>query len=148
MYNDIANRIAALISPIENVGHVYTFRRYVSFEDKFLDLFEHEATDSIRAWQITRIGRNDLQTGSRGTNTIEHEFIIEGYLTLSDERESEIIFQELVDTIIDAFRPQTNLTTVVELHRPAIAEEIGYRFFGNFFCHYARIAISIQEHKR
>lgn len=94
---------------------------------------------------VSRSNRVDLQSANV-TNTITHQFKLFGYMSVKDEDETELIFQQVVNDICEKFRPQSSLSGIVELIEPVQVDNVAYIMFADVLCHYAECRLVVQEH--
>ena len=144
-YRTIVDEIVNRISQVENVGIVHPYQRYTYEADGFKTLFKDARTSTVRAWLVSRVAIRDEQSAD-SANTVVHTFEILGFMSLSDVRESELEFQELVDAVAAQFRPQGRLGGVCEQIRPIQVEIIARDKISGHFCHTCRMTIEVQEY--
>jgi len=94
---------------------------------------------------ISRKARRDTQS-SNVSNTIQHDFYLRGYYGLEDAKETELLFNKIVDGVCEAFRPQGSLDGIIELIEPVQVSDIDYRELHGVLCHFAECTITVQEY--
>jgi len=131
---------------------VHEYERWASTWDRFLALFK-DPDGKINGWMITR-----ASTAERWLTNIEYvrvyEMILKGVYGLKDEGGTELVFQQTIEDICEAFRNKDTLNDTCETIAPefgALAGVAGVqvkvvqtRIFGNTLCHYAELAIGAQ----
>lgn len=143
-YVAIASALQLRMVPVASIGKVHTYQRDIrdpeSFKTNFFDVLNKREA----GWTISRRSFTDRQLSN-----IENErrsiFVLRGYMVTNDARMHELIFQQVVDDVARVFRPQEDLTGLVEKIDPVQAPTIGYTNFGNFTVHFAELTIMIQE---
>lgn len=154
-YLNIANMIASEIGKVSGIGNIYTEMRWYNNQSDLINLFAYNYADNlkptekqtadIRGCMITRNGFTDEQTANI-TNTVKHRFKIILLRSLVSAQNTELAFQTTIDSLAATFRPQGNLSSLVELTQPLQAEVIDYRMIGGCLCHYAELIIEVQEY--
>ncbi len=140
----IAERIAARIAGIPNVGKVHSYQRHVNDPEKRSALFKDTGNDRLSVWMISRSSFGDQQYASTA-NEINSEYVIRGYMAVDDDRQSEHVFQKLVDAISEEFRPQDDLDGSVEMAGPIQAPAIGYVDWSGVLVHSAELRLPVRE---
>lgn len=140
----IAEKLAARIAAVPNVGKVHSYQRHVNDPEQRHALFKDTANERLSVWMISRSSFGDQQYASTA-NEINSEYIIRGYMAVDDDRQSEHIFQKLIDAISDVFRPQDDLDGVVELTGPIQVSAIGYVDWAGVFVHSAELRLTVRE---
>lgn len=152
-YSAIANAIALRLSRLNNIGLVHHYVRNIrdmdADDDNFLALCFDRTNDRIACTFITRESVGDEQRTSF-QNERSSFYIWHVYLGLKDSDATELIFQELIDEICDAFRPQDDLDNLVELIEPVQVRVIDHVMLkgsasGDILCHHAECAMRVQE---
>lgn len=139
----VRTKIKAVIESVPNMGIVHTYERWAADWVKFIALFK-APTGEILGWEISK-------GAAPGTylNTVEeevsHKYLIRGYMGLQDAAETELLFNEKIEAMRDAFRSDMTLGGLNELPKGFDCRLIEPRSFGSVLCHYAEIIIEIQE---
>jgi len=144
---DIREQIKAMLSAVEGVGVVHDYERWATEWNKFLRLFK-DAEGKINGWTFVR-----AQTAQRQATLGEidraHVIRFRGYAHLRDAEASEIVFQGVIDRLIDKFNEAEAenlggacLTTHPDWGPMAGAvglqiDRVEPRKFGAVLCHYA-----------
>jgi len=141
----IRTRIKAKLSAVEGIGIVHEYQRWASTWSKFLSQFKTES-DVINGWMITRratpSARDTMPTLNRG-----HVFILTGFYGLNDDDATELVFQDMVEDIQDAFDSDVTLGGLVLKSGPLQVKVVENRTFGNVLCHYAELELVADERK-
>ncbi len=139
----VRTKIKARIESVPNMGIVHTYERWAADWGKFIALFK-ASTGEILGWEISRVA-------APGTylNTVEeevsHKYLIRGYMGLQDAAETELLFNEKIEAMRDAFRSDMTLGGLNELPAGFDCRLIEPRSFGSVLCHYTEIIIEVQE---
>jgi hypothetical protein len=144
-YVTIVDIIKAMLSAVDNTGIVHTYQRNINDPVVFKMLCYDTANERISSWMISRESVSDFQSAN-SANTRTYPFVLRGYMGVSDAKETELIFQQSINDIADAFTPQGSLRSVVELTRPIQARTIAYLELHGVLCHYAELTMEVQEH--
>ncbi len=162
-YRIIGDAIAAEMAAIENAGRLHTYQRWAADIGRYLDLFRWRAgdgKDQIRGWLLTReSAREELGSFASsspggftpaGVNRRTHTFLLFGILSLEDDAASEIVFQDLLESVCDRFRGSEALRLrgrVPSLERITTPQGdlIELRTFGSVLCHTAEVRIQAIE---
>ena len=134
------------VNGVTNVGKVYDRLRLTtewSYE-QFLDLFKVNigGIEQIRGWMIEY--KNFETDDSFQCFTRKHEYVINGFMRVNDERASEKEFATLVETVSDTL----DADSTVHAHSDSDPAQLGVfevRLFGNVACHYAEITQKVSE---
>lgn len=141
--SQIRDAIAGKIAAVPGSGVVHGFQRYAKREADFRQLYEDAGT--IRGWYVRRTG-TDESSGALGRTTVVHRWRVQGYRALDDATQSERDFDELVETVRDAFRADETLggvvaTTVVGEQAGLQVEDSGPVMFAGVLSHGVRCAL-------
>ena len=137
----IANKIAA----VPNVGKVHNYERWTKAEKDFRGFYEYD--QRILGWNVRRVSKAET-SDALGRWNITNQWMIKGFLSLDDAAGSELIFDNLIEAIGDAFRTDETLGGVVDstvLENPNVAgiqvEDSGPVTFAGVLCHSVRLAL-------
>ena len=147
-YLDIANQITSRLAAVPNVGRVHHYQRNLNaLETVKAEFFDHNL-GRIAAWTCSRESFTDTQS-SNIENTRVSTWVLRGYMSVEDSQATEVLFQQVIDNICEAFRPQDDLGDTVELIQPVQARTIGYSMLGKpdsgILCHSAELVLQVQE---
>lgn len=148
-YSTIAADTKTKLESIPGSGIIHAYERQAVDLAKFITLFK-DATGKICGWEITRRAVTEHQ---RGAIFRHHQMVLHGYMGLQDAAASAVTFQDLCDTICDAFRSAEPPPASTWEYRngdepdktPPQIELITDRMFGPVLCHHAVITISVTE---
>lgn len=142
--DDIIQAVETILSGVEDVGNVYSYRRWAADEASFKNLFVTQGT--ILAWTITRESTetDDFEEGSHD----HHAIVIRGWMGVKDAANTERTFQNLVESIRETF--QTNRTLYLANENAEFSERIkvrkvDYVKYGEYLCHYAELELKVTD---
>lgn len=94
-----------LIASVPNIGRVHDRERYVREEAKFRQMYvaRINGADQLRGWWFRRSATTEATLGI-GRRMEVHTWQIRGYMALSDDDGSELVFDELIEALRDAVR--------------------------------------------
>ena len=143
--NEIFQATATILGAVEDVGKVYSYRRWAADEASFKNLF---VTDGqILAWTITRESTEaeDFDGGSRDY----HAIVIRGWMATKDADATETTFQNLVEDVRAAFQANRNLevgsVANAEFSGRMKVRKVDYVTYGQFLCHYAELELKVTD---
>jgi len=142
---DIREQIKAILAGVSGIGVVHEYERWAVHWDKFLDLYR-DGNGRIHAWTITRVAtpskRDTMPTLQR-----MHKFRIRGIYALDDDGGSELVFQDLVEDIQDAFDDEYDLGGHVLNSGPVQVKIVETYRVGGVLCHVAELELEAWERK-
>lgn len=109
MSDPVRDAIVSILSAIPDIGRVHAFERYANQFGDMSDLYLYNG--QLRGWFVRRAAIKENMIGLSPHETIT--WVIRGYMALSDERQSELEFDGLIDLIRDAFRLNYRLNGTV-----------------------------------
>lgn len=136
---EIRNEIKNILESVANVGKVFTYLRWDEDWKAFFSLFPNN-----RGWMITRTGVVENRELTLDLNTCIHTFQLIGFMTLKDDRASELEFQNIIESIRNAFRSNPTLNNTA-LDSEPIEALIENRIFGSIVVHYAQLTLRVKE---
>lgn len=94
-----------LVVGVPGIGQVHDRERYVREEAKFRQLYTARinGADQLRGWWLRRAATMERTLGI-GRRMEVHTWHLRGYMALSDDAGSELVFDELVEALRDAVR--------------------------------------------
>jgi hypothetical protein len=153
-YSTWRDAIKAQIELVSDVGRVHDGQVYAKDQRGLLHHFGTtiDGVQQIVGWWIERPTRRVAETDMDTQNTINwsHTFTIHGVMGYQDKRDTDGIFGDLVDDVIDSLalmvrQPGDTLPGAWQLIPPRLrVQEL--RMFTDVLCHYAEIIII--PHKR
>ncbi len=147
---EIREQIAVILSAVDGVGVVHQYERLATDWKKFLDLYK-DPHGKINGWSITRQKTPQKMLTFDQDVTREYLFIIRGIYGLQDEAASELVFQDTIEAICEAFRNNDDLngtcsTTTSNQDISGIQVEVAEnRSIGGVLCHYCELHLYAQE---
>lgn len=143
---------AAIVSKLEgvtNIGQVQSYERYTKRQADFADFYVYSG--KVHGWLVRRISRQTSST-ALGRWTIVNRWIIRGYYALDDSAQSEIVFDTLIDAIIDAFRTDETLgdvvdSTVVGDDAGIQLEDSGPVMLSGILCHSCQLRLNTRHYE-
>jgi len=137
---EVKATLAAVVAP----AVVHDYQRYTHDMSQFLALFKTSA-GVISGWIVTREGVGETDA-DHSTNDTQHRIKIRGYYGLKDADASELVFQDLVDAVVAAFRSNYQLNGAANHTTPMQAPVIDLRMFGAVLCHYCELTMTAEEY--
>lgn len=106
--------IVAKLSGVADIGRVHAYERYAKSEGEFRELYVAEIAGQqlIRGWYLRRIGTREV-SAMPGLSMRITTWRLVGYHGLDDASESELVLDELTESVCDAFRVDPTLGGVV-----------------------------------
>ena len=144
-YKTIADQIANTLAAVPNVGRVHKYIRLIMDREKLDELALDPSQDRVAVWMMHRESVSEELLSTNQETEIHHPFVLLGYLGFKDEDATELIFQQLIDDIREAFRPVNTLNDVVELRFMVQARSIDYADLQGVLCHRSELTIDVQE---
>lgn len=155
-YETVSERIKLILSTVEGVYNVHTYMRDFQNESDFEKGFkvETEKGPLLSSWMMTRKSIPAVRPNIDGNSALDvtHNIEVQGTHGMLDEKESELTFQKLIDNILLRFKTKftledesgVSLSGVIRVSELNFTE-IGVGQFSNYFVHYCRFLISVQE---
>lgn len=112
----IREAVKAQMAGVPGIGLVHDRERYAREEVKFRELFvciPDGEDEQVRGWWLRRTATEE-RTVSTDTVLVVHTWQWRGYMTLNDEAESELRFDELIEAYRDVVRADPTLGDVCE----------------------------------
>lgn len=140
--------IKATLQSVTDIGVVHDYERYSHDLAKLKTLYYSAPHSQLRGWFIRRV--KTAETGILPPRYLEQvTWQIRGVMALDDAGASELVFDELLDAIRDAFRADRTLGgTVTKIGRLQPNAERGLQLddsgpvlFGGVLCHGARFSL-------
>ena len=144
-----------VLTTVTAVGVIH--KRAIDLRD--LDEVEQAITDGIgdarkiNAWFITREGAEDVRDGApSGQGFRYHRFLISGYYQLVEADSTETTFQNIIDSVMDAFETRLTKVTggspqIVEYTQPLRIRRIGHTRFAKYLVHFCEIEVVYRERR-
>ena len=143
--SEIRSAICEILSSVSGVENVYPYLRWSTDWKAFFDLFRR-SDGSAGGWMVTR-----SSTGEERAETAyvfrRHEFRMFGFLRLNDAQQSELVFQDQVEAICDAFRSNYSLNGTALNSGPISVDTVENRMFGSVLVHWAELTLPVLERR-
>ena len=150
----IRNQLKTDIEAVSGIGKVHSYNRYIKDWKSYTR--EFTKNDKVNNWEIVRTDFTRAVHASAGSEAgveyVIHTFTIRGFYGLSDNLESEITFQDLVESVCTALRNDPTLSGEAECiyytpDRP-VTGRIYHDYLGEVLCHIGEIIVMIRERKQ
>lgn len=150
----IREQIATVLATVNGVGVVHQYMRLAHLANKVKSLYV-DGDGLVNACEISRAAIKRRQAGV-GIKMLAHVAVIRFYYGVNDGKETEIVFQQLLDDVAAAFDSNKTLNeSCVTTHAEwplggALGLEvdaIDYRILGGILCHYAEARLGAIEEK-
>ena len=155
-YQTVTDRIKSILETVEGVYNVHTYFRDIPDEQKFLEAFMVETPKGnvLSSWMMTRksVATERPSMSANSILDVTHNIEIQGIYKLEDESQTEIYFQKIIDNILDRLKTKYTLEDSSGVSLAGITQvseinisEIGYGQFSNYFVHFCRMNIAVEE---
>ena len=149
-YSDIATALKARLDTVANIGTTAARERWSADPTAFLDQFKATigTTVQIRGWTVSLAAIESAPSAYAAVDRT-YRYVIRGYMGFQDSASSETTFLSLVEAVLDALDPRTDLgvASVVDYGVGPATMTHEPRQFGSFLCHYAEIAVAVEVRK-
>ncbi|URX63257.1 hypothetical protein KR767_04090 [Luteibacter anthropi] len=142
----IRSAIVAKIQSIPDVGVVHAYERYATAMDKLKSLYVAPGGDRLLGWFVRRQAIAESSANGRA-RIVDTTWRVQGVMALNDSDRSELLFDDLIEALRDAFRIDTTLGGLCKAPIPA-GEPAGLQLidagtvmFAGVLCHGARLAL-------
>lgn len=135
--------IRSEMQQVSGIGRIHLRRRHTVFWDKLYE--RHKKDFRLNNWEIDRPARAQNLSSIQGSAGVEpffhdlHTVHIRGHMALNDEKNTDKIFQKLVDDITLRIQLNNRLTGAVLIPAQLQAPIITHEMFGSIFCHFAQL---------
>jgi hypothetical protein len=137
----IRAEIKTILSGVAGVGIVHDYDRWSADWTTFFALFKSGA--EIRGWQIARTKTEEI--GGKGETKRTHTFRLRGILGLDDSAATGKAFDDVVETVENAFDDAITLNGKATSAGPLQVDAIEIRMFGSVLCHTAECRLPATE---
>jgi hypothetical protein len=141
-YAVIRSELKTLLEAIPDVQIVHDHLRWTNKREEILSFYGTSGV--LSAWEFTRVRNARGQQALPNRFRSRHFMRIKGYYALADSKESEKVFQDLLDRVLDTLQLSANLNGKATLLLPPDAA-IDHQMKGNTLVHRAEIALEIIE---
>jgi len=146
----VRDAIVAKLNAVPGIGKVNAYQRYA---DEMRDLEAMYVADGVLlGWFVSRVGVVELTAKNR--MTIEkNKWLISGFMAINDANASELVFDDLLDLVRDAFRTeQLEEAPGRIIYRDDIGKQTGIAIddvvpalFAGVLCHFAKCTLITQQ---
>ena len=144
------NALHATVAAVPGTGIVHKYQRFAAQESKLRELYT--SNGKLNGWYISRPARGMSRADFERRFDLSDTWVLRGFLALSDERESEIEFDSVLDSLQDALTADPTLGGLVEYTAVSSLEaniqDSGPVMFAGVLCHSAKIVFSIRYRRR
>lgn len=146
--HDVRLAIASVLSSVADIGRVHAYQRYATSLRDLSDLYRSPAHNQLRGWNVSRASTREIANIQGRTVEITTWRII-GAMALDDAGQSEIVFDDLVESVRNAFAQDETLGgTVAQCSDPNGEGESGIQVdqlspgkFADVLCHLAQLSL-------
>lgn len=142
--------IVACLNTVPSIGVVQRFERNASDMARLKALYWSAPLNQLRGWYVRRVAT--AESGNRQAHTVEQmRWRITGFLAFDDANESELVFDELIESVRNAFAQDETLGgTVDQCSDPSSADGVtgiqlddaGPVMFAGVLCHACRLSLT------
>jgi len=146
----VRTAIVAKLNAVSGIGVVHAYERYSKDNARLKQLYCVTPDAPLLGWFIRR--PNTHETGNLQSNTVEViRWRIQGMMALDDANQSELIFDNLIESVRDAFAQDESLGGVVDqCSEPGNdsgetciqVDDAGPVMFAGVLCHAARLGLT------
>lgn len=143
-------QIVARLSGIPDIGVVQPYERYAADLVRLKQFYWSSAHNQLRGWYVRRIGTAEI--GNVLSRTIEvARWRIVGVMALDDAAGSELVFDDLIESVRNAFAQDETVGGTVDQCTPPDnpdgptclqLEDSGPVMFAGVLCHACRLGLT------
>ena len=139
-------QILATMLAIMDIGRVHDWERVLRSQADLLNALTAtiEGETVVRGWTIRR-ETTPTDQDSHATMRRMHHYRIRGLMQVDDANASEKVFQDLVESIYQAFRDDHNLGGTCITSDPLQIEAVDYEEIENEVFHWADLLLVVHE---
>lgn len=149
----LVEEIRATLSAVPLVGKVWAGMRDIrtqTDDETFKTMCVDATQGCVAVWFIQRESFEEKLAG-HGRDRRYSTYVMRGFYARNDARNTEAIFQNIIDDISAAFTPHSKLNGKVLFIDPVQARTIAFAEldggnYGHILCHYAELSLSVVEH--
>lgn len=143
-FDDLRGAIIATLQGVEGIGQVHQFERFAKAEKDFKALYAtSEANEQrILGWHVRRVGFKQFQHNTR--KQFITKWRITGFMSLQDADATELMFDQLINKITDAFdgiQWQLNNFSSDDENGIQLDEAVPV-MFASVLCHSAKLSLT------
>ena len=143
-YTTVKDQLLATLEAVDGVVNAYGYFRYARRLDERDAKFVDEDTNQLHTWMLTRASAPS-KGALDGDITRSHVFQAHGYREIVDTDESEIVFQELTESILNAFNDARTIDEDAAIMDSAQLLAFENVMFCGVLCHHAVIEITVED---
>jgi|WetSurSiteA1Bulk_404760.scaffolds.fasta_scaffold32390_2 hypothetical protein len=147
MWTAISSKLYDLLTGVTGVGTVLTYSPVIKTMTDLKANFPLDDENRFNAWIIERNAfRIDRSIATLHTQEWIHTFTISGWKSIVDSNQSYLDFQNLVETIMEAF--SENITMGLPNSTMALSPNVDVieeAFIGEILCNHVRITVPVRE---
>lgn len=154
----IIDRVVTAIGTVTDAGKARAYGFWTINPQTFLDQFKYTMTAGpeigkimIRGWIVTRARASQKRISMPKTKERVQVIEVHGYHSLSESIESEKLWQELVELVMDAMtaigRDTNNPKRWYDVNMPQV-DFVGHDLFGEKLCHTCTISMEFKMEKQ
>lgn len=145
----IRTAIVACLQSVDDIGIVHGYERYANDLARLKTLYWSASHNAVRGWYVRRVVT--IEDGNVQGRTVEHvRWRIVGVMALDDAAASELAFDDLIESVRDAFAAEETLggtvdqcTSTDERAESCIQlDDAGPVMFGGVLCHACRLSLT------
>ena len=143
-YADLVDQVINLLGTVTDVGRLHRWDRVVSDQAVFQDLFKFTPTGRqqaiMRGWTVSR-STTPADPSAFPEIHRTYTFVLRGYNSLQDQAGSELVFNDLIENVMDTLDAERDLNGEAELYGcgPTSLLVFEPRQFGSILAHYCEI---------
>jgi hypothetical protein len=141
---EIRVAIETVMAMVPDIGNVYIYERYAKRSSDFKAFYEYQG--QIRGWYIRRLRKSSFSS-TLGLYDEVYHWTIRGFMSVSDNNESELVFDDLIEAIQILFRAHDTLNGTVRTCITAQDEagiqvvKNGHVMLSGVLCHEAQLSL-------
>jgi hypothetical protein len=134
--------IVSILGGVVGIGVIHDYERHSRSFAEWQSLMASD--DIINGWTVSR--KSTVAENRYPTILNRHVFKIKGYYTVDDVEASEGVFQELINTIKQAFNSKKTLNGIALNSDPVSVDSISTREIApEYFVHTAEMSLAVEE---
>jgi hypothetical protein len=140
--DDIQEAIVDILSDVTGIGQVYGYERTAIDFSTIERVFYTNGL--LHCWTVSRMRQRNERRASQEVE-VHYVFRVRGYYQLDDAAQSEVTFQAIVDSVMDAFLSNYTINDTAELGGPMQLERFDTGILGGVAVHYVECTLEAQE---
>jgi UDP-N-acetylglucosamine 2-epimerase len=147
-WSSIRSALKARLEGISGVGAVHTYLRYCKDAgDSTAFAAIYVSGGQLNYWAISRTARRTAKSVDNDSSyRRQHDVEVSAFYAHRDADASENTFQDLLETVCNNLETGDHtLGSACLTHTPPEVRQIGHAMLGDVFCHFAVLALSIEE---